>query len=309
LLVLTLKLSRRVVVFWTFQNALFTLRADHLLRHKWLLGAKRAAYRALYRTALRWVNGLIAVSDDVRSAIRAYFGPVADKITVIYNSVDVRRYELEVDKGPILKELGLPQDAIVIAVVATFKVQKGQRYLIDAMPAVVARFPKLHVLLIGDGEQREALMQQADTMGVNEHVHFLGFRQDIPSLLAASDFFVLPSLWEGLPMALIEAMASGLPVVATAVSGSNQVIVDGVSGLLVPPGNAAELEGAILRVLSDAELAQALGEAAQDRVATFFGAKKQAQDHIDLYLQELQKDSQARGKSRSMIRRRIHETA
>jgi glycosyltransferase involved in cell wall biosynthesis len=308
LLVLTLKLNRRVLVFWTFQNVLFTLRADHLQRHKWLLGAKRAAYRTLYRAASRWVNGFIAVSNDVKSALLTHFGPIADKISVIYNSVDARRYQLEVDKAHVVRELGLPSDALVVAVVATFKLQKGHRYLIEALPAVITQFPKVHLLFIGDGEQRDALQTQVERNCVDKHVHFMGFRQDIPQLLAASNFFVLPSLWEGLPMALIEAMASGLPVIATAVSGSKQVVVDGESGLLVAPGNATQLEQALVRLLSNPELAQALGRAAQARVATRFGAKKQAEEHIALFLRELEKDSQVKGTAQSAGRRQIHDT-
>ncbi len=308
LLVPTLKASRRVLVFWTFQNALFTLRADHLARHKWLLGAKRAGYHLLYRLASRWVDGFIAVSDDVRSALLAYFGPVDEKISVIYNSVDVRRYQRSVDKQAIRHALGLPQDAAVMAVVATFKRQKGHPYLIEALPPVITRFPNLHVLFIGDGEERETLKAQVAAAGVDAHVHFLGFRQDIPDLLAASDFFVLPSLWEGLPMALIEAMASGLPVIATAVSGSKQVVVDGESGLLVAPGKADELTEAILRLMSDPGLAQRLAQAAPARVAARFGARKQADDHIALYTRERQKIARVDKEQQDAPRRRLHET-
>lgn len=308
LLVLTLKFSRPLLVFWTVQNALFTLRADHLQRHKWLLKAKQIAYQWLYRLAARWVDGIIAVSDDVRTAILEYFGPIDEKVSVLYNSVDVRRYQVEVDRAAMLRALALPADATVISVVATFKLQKGQRYLLDALPNVIARFPNVHLLLIGDGEQRGALMQQTSDLGLTQHVHFLGLRQDIPALLAASDFFVLPSLWEGLPMALIEAMASGLPVIATAVSGSSQVVVDGESGLLVAPGNAAELETALVKLLSNPDLAQRLGRAAHARVAHRFGAKKQAEDHIALYTRELQKHVQAHAPGERAQRRRLHDT-
>jgi glycosyltransferase involved in cell wall biosynthesis len=187
----------------------------------------------LYRFAWRWVDGIVAVSDDVQRSILSYFGPVADKITVIYNSVDVRRYQRKVDKMGCIQGIALPAGAYVVSVVATFKPQKGHTYLLNALPAVIANFPKVHVLLIGDGEQRDSLLAQVRDLHIEHHVHFLGFRQDIPDLLAASNCFVLPSLWEGLPMALIEAMASGLPVIATKVSGSKQVVIDAESGLLV----------------------------------------------------------------------------
>ena len=111
----------------------------------------------------------------------------------------------------------------------------------------------------------------------------LGNRDDVPDLLAASDLFVLPSLWEGLPMALIEAMASGLPIVATEVSGTIRVMVPGQTGILVPPGDAQKLAEAILQLLSDPERARAMGKAARRRVEREFSAQKQAEEHLALY--------------------------
>ncbi len=295
LLVLTLKLSRRVRVFWTFHNAYLTLRRDHLPRFAWLRGPKQAAHRALYRLAAHWVDGFIAISDGVRTGIQQTYGPIPDnKIAVIANSVDIRRYTRVKDQSGIRAELGLPPDARIAAVVATFKRQKGHRYLIDAAPAVIARFPNLHILFVGDGELRDELAAQAVERGLGDRIHFLGLRQDVPDLLAAGDCFVLPSLWEGLPMALIEAMAAGLPVIATAVSGSSEVIVDGESGLLIPPADVAALEQAMIRLLADPALAAALGQAARQRVDARYGARKQAQEHLDLYRTNLDKHGRVR---------------
>jgi len=286
-LVLTLRYRTNLLVFWTFQNSRFELRADKLPRHKWLLGPKRWAHRQLYRLAARWVNGFIAVSDDVKTALLETIGPIPDdKITVICNSVDVRRYQQPVDRACIRRRLGLPENARVMAVVATFKTQKGHRYLIEAVPQVLSQFPDLHILLIGDGDLRGKLQAQASALGLDGHIHFLGTRSDVPDLLAASDCFALPSLWEGLPMALVEAMASGLPIIATEVSGTKQVIVPGESGLLIPPGDVRQMEEAITRLLSEPARARAMGAAAQLRVEAYFGAKKQAQEHIALFYRE-----------------------
>lgn len=282
-LVLSLRYRSDLRVFWTFQNAHFTLRADHLTRHKWLLGPKRAVYRWLYHTAAHWVNGFIAVSDDVKAALMKDFSINSDDITVICNSVDVRRYQQSVDRIEIRTKLGLPPDACIVSVIATFKRQKGHRYLIEAAAPVVKAYPNVHILFVGDGELREVLQEQVSAADMTEHIHFLGFRQDIPDLLAASDYFVLPSLWEGLPMALIEAMAAGLPVVATDVSGSRQVVVNGETGLLVAPGDAQALANALQQLLSQPQRARAMGLAAQRRVTDHFGAKKQAADHLALF--------------------------
>lgn len=297
-LVLSLRLDSDVAVYWTFQNAEFTLREDHLARHKWLLRPKQLAYRWLYRITQRWVDGLIAVSTDVKRALIEQFAIRDEKIAVICNSVDVRRYGHPVDRTAVRASLRLPPEACMAAVVATFKRQKGHRYLIDAAAQVIDRFPNLHLLFIGDGELRHDLQARTRSAGLSDHVHFLGWRQDIPELLAASDYFVLPSLWEGLPMALIEAMASGLPVIATNVSGSRQVVVDGESGLLVEPGDVPALANAMIRTLAAPEAARAMGRTARQRVATEFSAQKQARDHLALFcaggLAEPEYDTQQR---------------
>ena len=290
--------DNNLLVFWTFQNAYFTLRKDHLAQNKWLLRPKRWAYRLLYRLAAHWVNGFIAVSDDVKDAILKELGldstdPICDKINIIYNSVDVRRYQAtsgksrDENRSVIRRQLGLAENACVAVVVATFKEQKGHRYLIEAVPGVVSQFPDLYILLVGDGDLREKLLAQAHTSGLDGHLRFLGFRSDIPDLLAASDFFVLPSLWEGLSMALVEAMASGLPVIATEVSGTRQVMVAGETGLLVPPGDSQRLKEAMIQLLSDSARARAMGVAGLKRVEEYFSSKKQAQDHISLFYREM----------------------
>lgn len=286
-LVLTLRARRGPLVFWTVQNASFTLRAEHLPRHRWLLGAKRWAYRQLYRAALTRLDGFIAVSEEVRAALLRELGAIpAQKLSVICNSVDVRRYGVSVDRAAVRHALGLPEGARVLAAVATLKRQKGHRYLIEAAALAVARTPALHLLLIGDGELRDELVAQTRAAGLEGHIHFLGSRQDVPELLAASDGFVLPSLWEGLSMALVEAMAAGLPAVATEVSGTSQVLVPGETGWLVPPGDAPRLAEAMLALLADPARARAMGAAARLRVERCFGAGQQAEQHIELYLRQ-----------------------
>lgn len=294
-LVATLRLGPNPpLVFWTIQNASFELREDQLPRHKWLLGPKRLTSRLLYRLAQRWVDGFIAVSDEVARAVMHTIRPAPGKVTVICNSVDVRRYQRQVDRASIRRRIGVPEHAQVMAVVATLKPQKGHRYLIDAVSSIVPRLPSLHVLIIGDGELRQELRAQVRAAGLDEQVHFLGSRDDVPDLLAASDFFVLPSLWEGLSLALLEAMSSGLPVVATAVSGTSQVITPGVTGLLVPPGDSRQLAEAIVRLLSEPDRGRAMGAAARDSVRASFGAVRQAEEHLALYRMRLGVASSAR---------------
>jgi len=167
--------------------------------------------------------------------------------------------------------------------VGTFKRQKGHRYLVDAFASVASQFSGLHLLLVGDGDLAGEVKAQVETARLVDRVHFLGSRRDVPDLLAASDSFVLPSLWEGLPVALVEAMASSLPIVATAVSGTSQVMVDGATGWLVSPGDAPALAAAMTELLSDPVRASAMSAAARERVTAYLSARGQAEHLASLF--------------------------
>lgn len=287
-LVASLKASAPVQVYWTFHNANFDLRTDHLTRHFWLLGPKRRAHHALYQLGARRVDGLVAVAQDVKTSILAAMpGVPAGRIVVISNGVDTRRYRQAGDRAGARRALGVDTRARLVAAVATLKEQKGHRYLIEAAATVVGRCPDAHFLLIGDGELRHALAGQVKALGLEEHVHLLGTRHDVPELLAVCDLFALPSLWEGLAMALVEAMAAGLPVVATNVSGTRQVVVEGVTGLLVPPADAAQLAESLVALLENPALAREMGAAGRQRVESQFSAAKQATDHLALFGRQL----------------------
>ena len=283
-----------LLVYWTFHNTRFTLRKDHLRSHKWMLKPKKWFYKWLDLYASTRVSGFIAVSSEVKQAMVQDIGSIGDKITVVPNGVDVRRYLPDADKRKQRKKLGLDSEARIISVVATFKEQKGHRYLIEAVPSLKNRFPDLLILLIGDGELKQELENLTNQSDLSDTIKFLGARGDIPDLLSASDLFVLPSLWEGLPMALVEAMASGLPIVATEVSGSKQAILPGKTGLLVEPGNALELEKAIAQMLDEPELGRQMGAAARLRADEDFSAERQARDHLKLYQADMIKQAGSR---------------
>lgn len=283
-LVLTLRRERSVMgMYWTVHNARLDLRPDQLPGHRWLLGPKRSLYRLLYRVGARIVDGLVAVSEDVGASVREQLRPPADKLVVIPNGVDVHRFQSHGDRRTTRESLNLPDAARVLIVLAKLHAQKGHRHLLDSLDSLLPRVPDLHVLIVGDGPDRRALEERVATMGATSRIHLLGSRSDVPQLLAASDIFVLPSLWEGLPMALLEAMATGLAVVATDVSGSREVVIDGESGLLVPPGDARALEAAILRLLGDRTMAKGMGEAARERVTKSFSGRTLAERHVAMY--------------------------
>lgn len=270
-------------VYWTVHNARLDLRADQLPGGSRLLAPKVRAHRILYRVGIRGASGFIAVSEDAARAVRDQLHPPPEKLFTIPNGIDTDRYGGPVDIAAVRRRIGIAPGHPTLVVVAKLMEQKGHRVLLEALPPVVERHPGLQVVLAGDGPLRDEIVERARGLGLEERIHLVGNRSDVAELLAASDCFVLPSLWEGLPMALLEAMAARLPVVATEVSGSRDVVVDGVSGLLVAPGDPAALSTAILGVLADPSRAQALGRAARTRVEAEFSGRTQARRHAALF--------------------------
>lgn len=279
----------RPLVYWTFHNYNFMLRREHLPSHQWMLGPKQLGYRWLYRLLARRVSGLIAVSDEVRESINEEIGGVDDKVVIIPNGVDVPLFGDAAGRERLRSELGAQPDDFLMAMVATFKRQKGHVHLIEAMAQIRPSHPDARVILVGDGELRDNMMALVQEAGLSDAIRFLGSRRDVADLLAASDCFVLPSLWEGLPIALLEAMASELPCIATHVSGTEQVVVPGVTGLLVPPGDSRAFAKAIEDMLSDRSRARRMGAAGRSRVESEFSAERQAGDHVRRFVADLRR--------------------
>jgi glycosyltransferase involved in cell wall biosynthesis len=281
-LVMTLR-RHGVQVWWTIENVRFEVRAEHLGKQRWLLRPKRALHRLLYRVGAHVVNGVIVVSDETARSFCDAVGDVGDRLHVVANAADVERLPEAVDRDAVRAELGFGPGDHVMTMVGTFKRQKGHEYLVAAAAAVAPRDPRVHFLLVGDGELLPDIVRRVAAAGLQDRVHFLGTRRDVPALLAASDSFVLPSLWEGLPVALVEAMASGLPVIATEVSGTRQVMVAERTGWLVPPGDAARLADAMLDLLADPERACTRAGAGRERVVERFAAHHQAEHLARLF--------------------------
>jgi sugar transferase (PEP-CTERM/EpsH1 system associated) len=237
----------------------------------------------------RWTTRLddrvVAVSRLVRDAEveRARVSP--DKVTIIYNCVDTDVYTA---RGPraaaqVRKNLGIAPDTLLVGTVGRLHPQKGIADLITAMMQMKLLVPNARLLLVGEGQLRDGLEILAESLCVSDVVVFAGARTDVPQILSALDLFVLPSLWEGLPLALLEAASVGLPVVATAVGGTPEVVMDGVTGLLVPPRDPDALAEAILTLLHDPDLRQRMGQAGQERVREHFSVEQMVKETEGLY--------------------------
>jgi glycosyltransferase involved in cell wall biosynthesis len=240
-------------------------------------------HRLAYHIVRRWASAYIAVSAETKQAMVRLLGLPETDITVICNGVDVEQYRQPVDCNRVRHQLGLNSEARLVITVGTLRMAKGHHYLIEAAVEVNNQYPNTYFLFVGDGELRSELEAQTKAYGLSGRIHFLGNRRDVAELLIASDIFVLPSLWEGLSMALLEAMAAAKPIVATAVSGTSQVMRHNETGILVPPGDAAALAQALVELLSKpAVYACELGEAARRRVEEHFNMKKQATEYLAL---------------------------
>ncbi|MEX0985638.1 MAG: glycosyltransferase [Actinomycetota bacterium] len=277
--VMTLRIGGHAKVFWRVANVSFS----GPVRPGVVAAAMRAVHRALYRVGARVTDGVIAVSDEVAEAFVRETGARRDRVHVVLNGVDTDRFPATADRDAVRRGLGFGPEARLVTCVANFKEQKGHRFLVEAAARVLPASEHVHLLLVGDGDLRPAIEAQIAAVGLGDRVHLLGDRRDVAQILLASDAFVLPSLWEGFSVALVEAMASALPVIATAVSGTTQVMRDGETGWLVPPGDADALAGAMTQMLTDPAGAPARGRAARERVVSAFSASAQADRYAALY--------------------------
>ncbi len=285
-LILTLKYNTDLKgVLWTVHNVDFLP-----LQKQTILGwqPKRFAHALLYRLTVPKVSGFIAVSEEVHKAMIQQLGFLQNKIVTIDNGVDTKRYQRVGHKIKLCNQLGINPDNTYLAIaVGRLTKQKGHTYLIDAARPVVDRYPNTHFLIVGEGELKDELQAQVNRLGLATNLHFLGNRSDVPDLLAATDLFILPSLWEGLAMALLEAMSAGKPIIATSVSGTNQVMVANETGFIVAPGNSQALHEAIISILSTPTKALAMGQTAKNHVEIHYSAQTQAKKHLALYHQLL----------------------
>jgi glycosyltransferase involved in cell wall biosynthesis len=236
----------------------------------------------------RLTDRLVAVSQGTRDYLIQEERVPPARIRVVPNAIPWPEAVPPAQVAAVKRELGGEGRFPLLGTVARLTPQKGLEVLLQALPAVRSRFPDLLWVVLGEGELRPELESLARRLGLEDHVRFCGQRRDVPAALLGLDLFVLPSLFEGLPLALLEAMASGTPVVATRVAGSSEVIEDGVNGRLVPPADAPALAEAIVGLLDDKEFAQRLARRGQDTVRQRYSIGPVAEEYERIYGELLQ---------------------
>ena len=252
-----------------------TVHGKNYFWEKW---RRRVAYRIVSR-----YGSLVAVSADLKRFICDKVGVAAEQVQIIYNGVAAAQPVADEEAQACKAELAIVGRFPVLGVVGSLYPVKGHRFLISAMPEIIRRWPGAVLLVVGRGELEASLKAQVEQLGIAENIRFLGMRADVPRLLSVLDAFVLPSLSEGLSLALLEAMASGKPVVATAVGGTPELVDQGQTGFLVSSEDAGSLAIKLIELLQDPLMMQRFSDQGAKRVRQRFSLEHMVVQYRRLY--------------------------
>ena len=241
-----------------------------------------AARIARFRRYVRLADRVVAVSEDLRRTLKGELVGVRGDVTVLYNGIDGERFRA-MDGAEVRRELGLREGEILVGTGVVLSKQKGIGNLIHAAVELAPRQPHVRFVVAGDGPLRADLEQQLAATSLGDRFRFLGYRGDMHRVIAALDVYALPSLWEGLPLALLEALAMNKLAVCTAVGGNPEIVRDEVNGLVVPPADVPALAAAIERAVTDQGLRARAHEDNRARFERMFSEPSMVTAHERLY--------------------------
>jgi len=251
-------------------------------RHHGASGNDSTLRLTLRRWAGTLADSFVTVSEETASLARAERDVRPDKIAVIRNGIDLARFDpAHPHRDAVRKELGIPSDAFVVGTIGRVVSDKNHALLLSAMVPLCEA--GAHLVIVGDGESLPALRAQADGSSVASRIHLLGTRTDAPRLFSAFDAFCMSSRTEGLPLVIMEAMASALPIVSTAVGGIPNVITDGYTGLLVPSEDAPRLGAALMRLRDEPALAARIAAAGHELALREYSADAMVERYLAIY--------------------------
>jgi glycosyltransferase involved in cell wall biosynthesis len=257
------------------QKRVVTRRMDYPMRKGWY-------DRYLYN---RRVDGVVAISERI-AALLIEGGVKRERIRVIHSGVDLEPFKII----PLARG---DNSVMVIGATAVLEERKGLSFLLEAAAELKRQGRRLKYLIAGDGSQREKLRRLAEALGLKEEVVFLGFVFDVPAFLSSVDIFVMPSLFEGLGVAALEAMAAARPVIASDTGGLSELVADGETGLLAPPGDSPALARAIGRLVSEPERVRVMGKNSRARVEKYFTMEQMAKKNESYYYDLLDDDGKS----------------
>ncbi len=249
---------------------------NHIVRHAPLR-------RFIESRVLRRLDRIVAVSNHTKRELVQKKDVAPEQVVVVPNGIEVAAYTNMMERREARGALGLSNEALVVGLVGRLHDLKGVDLMIEAVPLIKAQVPRLQLVLIGIGPEEKALRQLAEERDASDVVRFAGYRSDARRFMSALDVLALPSRDEANPLSLLEAMACRKPVVAARVGGVPEVVVDGVTGLLVPPENVPALAEAVVRLLKDPERMKAMGEAGRERVQIHFSEDAMLEKTASLY--------------------------
>jgi glycosyltransferase involved in cell wall biosynthesis len=238
--------------------------------------------RWLVALKYRLHDRVIAISEGIGKVLIAEGLPAA-KLRIVRSAVEWHRYAQPVDRSAIRARLGVADDALLIGVIAQLIPRKGHRFLLAALPELLAVHPNLQVRFFGQGARAAALHQQIAALGLTAQVQLMGFRDDLAEIVPTLDLVVHPVLMEGLGVSLLQAASAGVPIVASRVGGIPEAVRDGDTGLLVPPGDIGALRTAINALLANNEQRQRLGANGKIRMEQEFGIDAMVEGNLAVY--------------------------
>jgi glycosyltransferase involved in cell wall biosynthesis len=242
-------------------------------------------FTLLERIVGKFSNKIIIVNDqDFQYASKKRIAPFS-RLTKISNGIDLNGYEIKVDVVKKRRELNINAQHHIVGFVGRLWEQKAPHDFISAIPIVLEKISNVVFLIIGDGHLRSSLETLVQKLLIQDHIQFLGWRNDVPEILKILDVFVQTSLWEGLSLSILEAMAAGKPIIATNIKGNNELVVNGITGYLVPPNNPEMVAYHIIRLLQDNKLAEDMGKLGRKRVEEKFDIKLHVEQIKNIYHQ------------------------
>lgn len=243
-------------------------------------------YKLIDKTILQSFNSIVAVSDEVKEEM-IRLGIDGKRISFIFNGVSVDGYETQ-NRVAIRQSFAIADNELVVGCVASLTEEKAHADLIRAFAILHSKHPNSRLVLVGDGPERANLVSLSEDLGVSDSVYFTGQRQDVKSLYVAFDLFALVSYAEGLPMAMLEAMAASLPIVVSAVGAIPQVVTSMKNGILITPGDIDTIANAFIKLLQEPALRESLGRNARNELVANYSVSRMTSDYQQLYQRVLE---------------------
>jgi glycosyltransferase involved in cell wall biosynthesis len=241
-----------------------------------------------YNKILKFLpHRIIVLSQGLKKHILEELKVNPEKISCIMNSVDLTKLKFSKESEEIKKELNISANTKIIGCVGKMIFLKGYQYLVDSAKEILQQFPDVKFILVGDGNQRKVLEQKVKEYGIQKNFIFLGEREDTIKILKAFDIFVHPSLSEGLPRVVMEAQGLKIPVIATSIGGTPEVVKDGKTGILIPPKNSTALSKAMISLLKDDKKREQMGEIGRETIEEKFSHIRMINETESLFLQLL----------------------